>query len=93
MAEYAAQGYNSIAKTAMPANSLVHDSASIVDRLQKIQSHLIDLGNKLHGSQPRDAGDSGAKIEPEPTLRRNLDKACSWLCEIEAELQRIDARV
>lgn len=76
-----------------PQNSLVTDSGRIVDRLQTIHGHLIDLGNKLHGSQPRDASAIGGKIEPEPTLRRNLDKAGSWLADIESELQRIDARV
>jgi hypothetical protein len=73
--------------------SLLGDSSLIVDRLQTLHGHLIDLGNRLHGSQPRDALPGGNKIEPEPTLRRNLDKAGSWLSDIENELQRISARL
>ena len=80
-------------QTAPVAQSLVTDSGRLVERLSVIHGHLIDLGNKLHGSQPRDASGSTAKIEPEPTVRRNLDKAGSWLNDIESELQRIDARV
>jgi hypothetical protein len=81
-------------QTAPAPQSLVNDSGRIVERLNVIHNHLIELGNKLHGSQPRDAGAAGAnKIEPEPTLRRNLDKAGTWLSDIENELQRIDARV
>lgn len=80
--------------TAPISQSLVSDSGRLVERLSVVHGHLIDLGNKLHGSQPRDASASGAnKIEPEPTLRRNIDKAGSWINDIENELQRIDARV
>ena len=90
-----AYGEGQAMTTAMPPqNSLVHDSGNIVERLMVIHGHLIGLGNKFHGSQPRDVPpQAGAKIEPEPTLRRNLDKAGSWLADIENELQRIDARV
>jgi hypothetical protein len=87
---YASEGQTT---APVPVNSLVSDSGSIVERLLQVHNHLIDLGNRLHGSQPRDASSNGAKIEPEPTLRRNLDKASSWLSDIEGELQRISARV
>jgi hypothetical protein len=75
-------------------SSLVGDSGQIVERLQNIYNRIVDLGNSLHGSRPRDANAiPGGKIEPEPALRRNLDKAGSWLHDIEGELQTISARL
>jgi len=73
--------------------SLLADSTHIVERLGTLYNHLIDLGNRLHGSQPRDVMPPNAKIEPEPTVRRNLDKAGSWLSDLENELQRISAKL
>jgi hypothetical protein len=73
--------------------SLLADSTHIVERLGTLYNHLIDLGNRLHGSQPRDVAAPSAKIEPEPTVRRNLDKAGSWLSDLENELQRISAKL
>ena len=88
-----AYGEGQSAQAAPQTQSLLGDSSHVVERLQTLHNHLIDLGNKLHGSQPRDAGPTTGKIEPEPTLRRNLDKAGSWLTDIENELQRISARL
>jgi hypothetical protein len=88
-----AYGEGQTAQAPTPVTSLVSDSGRIVERLQQIHGHLIDLGNKLHGSRPRDAiAAAPNKIEPEPTVRRNLDKAESWLSDIENELQGIAAR-
>jgi hypothetical protein len=74
---------------------LTSDAAAIVNRLSKVHSHLIDLNDKLHGSKPRPAsmGEATAKIEPPPTLRRNIDRALAFLSQVEDELQHIDARV
>lgn len=71
--------------------SLISDSGSIVERLSKIHSHMIEVGLKLHGSEPRDTRSPSAQAEPEPTVRRNLDRAFSWLNE--NEFQHIDARL
>jgi hypothetical protein len=88
-----AYGEGQSASNVPQTQSLLSDSTHIVERLQTLHNHLIDLGNRLHGSQPRDVMPGGAKIEAEPTLRRNLDKAGSWLTDIENELQRISARL
>ena len=89
-----AYGEGQTAQVATPPTSLVSDSGHIVERLQTLHNHLIDLGCKLHGSKPRDALASGqGTIEPEPTLRRNLEKAGSWLGDIETELTSIIARL
>ena len=92
--DYAAQGnYSTAGQANAIQSSLLADSTHVVERLGTLYNHLLDLGNKLHGSQPRDATLSGAKVEPEPTLRRNLDKAGSWLSDLENELQRISAKL
>ena len=86
-------GETSALKSASQVSSLVTDSAAIVERLRELQQHILRLGNVLHGAQPRDASDGGNKPEPEPTVRRNLDKATMLLNAIEADLAQISARV
>lgn len=77
-----------------PPPSLLGDSARLIERLSELLGRSIKVGNSLHGSQPRDAsGGKPESIQPEPTLRRNLDKALSILCDIEGELSRIEGRL
>ena len=90
MADYAGQ----TTAQAPTSQSLVSDSGAIFERLTKVLGHLIDLNNKLHGSQPRDTGlEVANKTEPEATVRRNLDRAIMMLSKVENELEHIDARV
>lgn len=78
---------------ASPATSLLTDSGHLIERLGEIYGRVVKLGNALHGSQPRDARATPPQVEPEPTLRRNLDKAQGWAADIEAEFVRIESRL
>jgi hypothetical protein len=93
MRDYVVQSPIYQANPAPPVSSLVSDSGNLVERLQSLYGHLTQLGEKLHGSRPRDASAGGGKIEPEPTLRRNIDKASICLKDIEGELEYISARL
>jgi hypothetical protein len=54
----------------------------------------MKLGDALHGSQPREAGSlKRAAPEPVPTVRRNLDRIHALVCDVDGELQRIEARL
>jgi len=78
----------------VPATSLVTDGGHLIERLSEIHNRLVKLGDAMHGARPRDVGPpAGSKIEPVPTLRRNLDKAQSWVHDIEAELSRIETQL
>ncbi len=80
-------------ETAPAASTLSEDSARMIDRLQEILGRTIKIGSCLHGSQPRDAGGGKSPPEPEPTIRRNIDRTHQLLGDIEGELSRIEGRL
>jgi hypothetical protein len=86
---YADQSANAVPS----APSLISDSGHMTERLAEIHSRLIKVGNMLHGSEPHDVGGQPAQIEPEPTVRRNIDRAHNLLCSIEGELSRVESRL
>ena len=71
-------------------SSLLGDTASVNDRLELIYERVLKLGNVLHGARPRDAGAKANAPDPEPTLRRNVDKALNLLSMISIEFDRIE---
>ena len=85
--------YGQTAESNEPSTSLMNDSAHINDRLNEVHGRLVKLANTLHGSVPRDAGNKSPSAEPEPTLRRNLDKISSAISDIEVELGRVEKRL
>jgi hypothetical protein len=85
--------YGQTAESNEPSTSLMNDSAHIIDRLNEVHGRLIKLVNTLHGSLPRDASAKPPSAEPEPTLRRNLDKISNAIADIEVELSRVEKRL
>ncbi len=84
------------AKTEQSPQSLLTDSGRIIERLSEILGRTVKIGDQLHGSVPRDTpslNKPAAQAEPQPTVRRHIDRATDLLAIIEGELNRIETRL
>jgi hypothetical protein len=71
--------------------SLLEDGVKLAERLGRALHNLEQIHDKLNGSQPRDA--SAEPPEPQPSARRNVERAHALISLIEDEIQRIDSRL
>lgn len=85
---------NNAPQSTQPKNTtLVGDTALLCERLNEIRNRVRDIGDKLHGPEPRDASGSAGVPEPMPHLRRHTDMAFSLITAIESELTRVEAQL
>lgn len=72
--------------------SLMGDSAGLIERLANARGRLMKIADTLHGTTPHDASDKPGAPSPN-TLRRHIDGAHSVISQIESELDRIEGRL
>ena len=80
-----------ISTNTIKQSSLLEDGASLCTRLANILADLENMGDVLHGSSPRDA--SVAPPDPQPSVRRHIDKANQLSIAIDDALNRIKSRL
>ena len=85
----ALQGPPSVAAPKPPG--LLDDGAGLVNRLSNCLHQLESMNDTLHGPQPRDA--SASPPDPQPSIRRHIDKAHMLIGQIEDEIQRMNSRL
>lgn len=77
-----------------PSQTLIGDASGLVIRLLEISQKVKQLGDQLYGSEPRDTVNQAPQtLEPQPTMRRNLDKMNVLINQLENELTHIEARL
>lgn len=68
------------------SDDLIRLNADLIDILNRV----VQLGDKLHGSVPRDATKGTAEPPPPNAIRRYIDGTLSTAAKIQEELCRVE---
>ena len=80
------------AQATQQPESLVSDSASLCKSLEEIRNRVVQIGDRLHGTRPREVAADG-KPAPVPSVRQNLDSARRIATDIFEELLRVESNI